>query len=260
MKLKDRVAIVAGGSAGIGGATCKLFAKEGAKGVVAARTQPRLDEAVKEIRQFGEATGVQVDVTKEPEIKRLFETAVKTYGKVDILVLSASGNVGRLVKTVAELTLDEWNHVFTLETGMTFLNCREALKYMIPARKGAIVTTSSTAGDVGMENRAPYSAAKAGIASFTRALAREVGRYGIRANCLSPGAVLTVALETGQRAMAVRRGITLEELRKAYNDANPLRRMAIPEEAASEILFLVSDDSSALTGQTLDISCGTMMR
>ncbi len=259
MKLKDRVAVVAGGSTGIGKAACKLFAQEGAKVVVAARAQPRLDEAVKEIRRFGEATAVQADMSKEADAKRLFESAVRTYGKVDILVATAGGG-GPVVDAVADLSLDTWNAVFLINTTATFLSCREALKYMIPASKGVIVTVSSRAAGVGMENRAPYSAAKAGIISFTRALAREVGRYGIRANCLVPGAVLTEALQEGQSAMAAERGVTLEDYRKIYTQGTPLGRMATTEEAARELLFLVSDDSSALTGQALDISCGATMR
>ena len=131
---------------------------------------------------------------------------------------------------------------------------------MIPARKGAIVTFSSTAAEVGNENRSAHSAAKAGIISFTRALAREVGRYNIRVNCIAPGPVLTELLVRGFTALAAQQGTTVEKIKEWRLTASALQRFATPEEAAAEVLFLVSDDSSAMTGQTIDISCGIAMR
>ncbi len=259
MILKDRVAVVAGGSAGIGKAICKVFAREGAKVVVSARNQRRLGEALNEIRRIGEAIAVEADVRQEADVQRLFDATAATYGQVDILAVPA-GAGGRVVNPVAELSLDDWNAVFATNMVGTFLCCREALKHMIPAKRGAIVTFSSEAADRGNEYRSAYSAAKAAVITFTRSLAREVGRYNIRANCLVPGAVSTKALEGGLRARAEKQGIPYEQVRQQLVSAHALQRMATPEEAAEEVLFLVSDAASALTGQALDVSCGSTFR
>jgi NAD(P)-dependent dehydrogenase (short-subunit alcohol dehydrogenase family) len=258
MRLKDRVAVVAGGSDGIGKATAQLLAREGAKVVVVARTQPRLEEAVREVRKHGEALAVQADVQREQDVQRVFDTAIHTYGRVDILA-AVAGYGGAVVKPVAELSLAEWNEIFAGNMVNTFLCCREALKHMIPARRGSIVTFSSSAGATGNVNRSAYSAAKAGVVAFTRALAREVGPYNIRVNCISPVAA-TEKLRTGLSAQAKRMGVSLETVERSIVSGNALGRMPTPEEVAYGVLYLVSNDSSALTGQTIDINCGSTMR
>jgi NAD(P)-dependent dehydrogenase (short-subunit alcohol dehydrogenase family) len=258
MRLKDRVAVVAGGSAGIGKATCELLAREGAKVVVVARTQPRLDLALHDVRRCGEAIAAEADVQNEADVRRLFDTVIRAYGRVDILA-AVAGYGGRVVKPVAELSLIEWNEVFAGNMVNTFLCCREALKHMIPARRGAIVTFSSSAAETGNVNRSAYSAAKAGVVSFTRALAREVGQYNIRVNCISPVAS-TEKLRSGLSAQAERTGVPLEQIERGIASGAALGRMPTPEEVARGVLYLVSDDSSAVTGQTIDINCGSTMR
>ncbi|MBI3742954.1 MAG: SDR family oxidoreductase [Chloroflexi bacterium] len=259
MRLKDRVAIIAGGSAGIGEATAKLFAKEGAKVVVAARTQPRLNEVLRAVQKFGDAIAVEADTQKEADVAKMCEAAMKKYGRIDIMA-AVAGYGGRVVKPAIELSLKEWNEVFDGNMTNTFLCSREALKYMIPAKRGgSILTFSSAAASTGNLNRSAYSAAKAAVVGYTRALAREVGPHGIRVNCISPVAS-TEKLMSGLTAQAQRIGTTLEAVKKGITTGAALGRMPTPEEVAYTCLYLACDESSGITGQTIDVNCGTNMR
>jgi NAD(P)-dependent dehydrogenase (short-subunit alcohol dehydrogenase family) len=260
MEFKDRVAVIGGGSAGIGKATCMLLAQEGARIVMVARTQPRLGDALKDVLEVGgDAMAIQADIRNEQDVKRIFDTTIEKYGKVDIAVLLAHTGGPYPLKPAAELSLDEWNGVFLGNTVATFLCVREALKHMIPARSGAIVTFSSSAADVGLQERSAYSAAKAAVVAFTRTVAREVGRQNIRVNCISPAAD-TEGLRAGMSAQAERSGVDFDALYASIGDSTALGRIPTSEDVAHGVRFLLSDASRGMTGQTLDINCGSHMR
>ena len=260
MSLENRVAVVAGGSAGIGKATCMLLARAGAKIVMVARTQPRLDNALADVLAAGgDAIAIQANIQREDDVKRVFDTTIEKYGKVDIAIPLAYNGGDFPIKTAAELSLEEWNTVFLGNSTATFLCVREALKYMIPARSGAIVTFSSAAADFGLAERSAYSATKGAVVSFTRAVANEVGKHQIRINCVSPVAD-SEGLRKGMSAQAEVSGVDFEPLYASLGTSAPLGRIPSPEEVAQVVMFLISDASSGMTGQTVDVNCGSRMR
>jgi NAD(P)-dependent dehydrogenase (short-subunit alcohol dehydrogenase family) len=259
MRLKDRVAIVTGGGSGIGKAIALLFAAEGAKVVVASRTLSNLEAVVNEVKSNGgEAMAIPTDVSDEKQVQRLVAGTIDKYGQIDILV-NASAFMQPDSIPVAEMPLDYWKENLAVTLTGTMLCIREAVRYMIERKQGSIVNISSMAGVAGLPNKSAYTAAKWAVIGFTESLAIEVGKYGIRANCISPAATRTEKWEAGQQARAERTGIprekSLEEMLVRY----PLKKVAQPSEMASAALFLASDDASAVTGINLIVSCGFHM-
>lgn len=256
MRLKDRVAIVTGGGTGIGKAISLALANEGAAVVIAARNLSRLEQAAKDIEsRGGKAKAVQADISDYEQVKQMIAQAVKDFGRIDILVNNAArgtfNNAG-----VVDMNLKEWHDSLAINlTGMMFCS-REALKYMIPRKSGNIINISSVAGMSGVPKESPYAVSKWGVIGLTEALAIEVGRFGIRVNCISPGATRTQEFEDWVRVSAEDAGISYEEMMSKVTDNIALRRIAEPSEIAACVVFLVSDDSSAMTGHNLVASCG----
>ena len=180
---------------------------------------------------------------------------VDHYGQINILVNNAAQ--GTFNNTdVVDMELDEWHK--SLATNLTgpMLCCREVLKHMVPRRSGNIVNVSSVAGMSGVPRESPYAASKWGLIGFTETLAIEVGRHGIRANCISPGATRTQEFEDWVKTSAKTVGLSYDEVMKKLAENNALKRIAETEEIANCIVFLASDDSSAMTGHNLVASCG----
>jgi sorbitol-6-phosphate 2-dehydrogenase len=258
MLLQDRVAIITGGGTGIGKATALRFAREGAKLALAGRRPGPLEETVAELTALGaEAIAVPTDVSQEDQVERLFATVIERFGQLDILVNNA-GFSGR-VAPLAEVTLAEWNEIINNNLTSQMLCARAAVRVMLPRRQGAIVNLSSHAGKEGVPGLSSYSAAKWGVIGLTQALAREVGPYGIRVNCVAPGPVLTEGLANGFRKRAEEQGVTVEEITRRYTERAALRRLSLPEEAANLICFLCSDQAAAMTGQALNLTSGMCM-
>jgi NAD(P)-dependent dehydrogenase (short-subunit alcohol dehydrogenase family) len=255
MRLKDRVAVVTGAGTGIGKATAITFAAEGAKIALVGRTLSRLEEVTKEIKvKGGTAKANQCDVSDEKQVRRLMADVVREFGQIDVLVNNHAG--GRGGGPIADMDLDGWNETVAIDLTGTMLCCREALKNMIPRKKGSIVNISSIAGVTGAPFLGPYPASKAGIIGLTMTLSMEVGEYNIRVNSISPAATRTDRFEDPQKAAAKARGISYEEYMKEIHTHYSLNRIAEPSEVAAVILFLASDESSAVTGQNLIVSCG----
>ena len=246
-RLTDRIAIITGAASGIGAATARLFAGEGAA-LVLADVQAGPGEAVAQaIRaEGGRAEFRRTDVTQAAEVEALVAAAVARHGRLDVLVNNA-GNVGEFAPT-AECTEENWDFLSNLNLKSAFLGCKYGLAPMLRQGAGAIVNLSSTAGVVGFAGRPGYSAAKTGIVGLTRTVALEYADRGIRVNCVCPGATLTPMLER------------LEELYPGRHDylreRVPMRRLADPGEVARAILFLASDDSSFVTGVALPVDGG----
>ncbi len=255
MRLKDKVAVVTGAGTGIGKATAITFAAEGAKVVLVGRTLSRLEEVVKEIKaKKGIAKAAQCDVSDENQVIKLMADTVRDFGQIDVLVNNHAG--GRGGGPIANMDLGGWNETVAIDLTGTMLCCREALKNMIPRKTGSIVNISSIAGVVGAPFLGPYPASKAGIIGMTMTLSMEVGEYNIRVNSVSPAATRTERLEAPQRAAAKARGISFEEHMKGILSHYSLNRIAEPSEVAAVILFLATDESSAVTGQNIIVSCG----
>ena len=260
MRLENRVAIVTGGGQGIGKAIALAFAQDGAKVVVAARTLPKLEETVREIKaKGGEAIAIQSDITKEKEVERLMAGAVSAYGKIDILVNNSG--IGGPTANVVDMNLDEWNEVISLDLSGSMLCCKHALKYMIPQRSGNIVNIGAEGGRSGdgrsgYPMRTPYCCAKMGLIGLTESLSQEVGEYNIRVNAVSPAAVRGERIISVVQGRAAATGVPFEELMAKISDNYSLRRMAEESEVAAVAVFLASDESRIITGQTIAAHCG----
>jgi NAD(P)-dependent dehydrogenase (short-subunit alcohol dehydrogenase family) len=256
MKLKDRIAIVTGGGTGIGKAIGLALANEGAVVVVAARNLSRLEQAVKNIEsRGGKAKAILADISDHEQVKRLIAQTVKDFGRIDILVNNAARGTFNSADVV-DMNPKEWHDSLAINlTGMMFCS-REALKQMIPRKTGSIVNISSVAGISGVPKESPYAVSKWGVIGLTETLAIEAGKFGIRVNCISPGATRTQEFDDWVRGSATDAGISYEEMMGKITDNNALKKIAEPSEIAACVVFLASDDSSAMTGHNLVASCG----
>ncbi len=256
MKLKDKVAIITGGGTGIGKAISLAFANEGAAVVVAARNLSRLEEVAKDIKSRGDkAKAIQTDISDHEQVKRMVAQTIEEFGQIDILVNNAAMGTFNNAD-VADMNLDNWHETLAINLTGTMLCSREVLKYMIPRRSGNIINVSSVAGISGVPKESPYSVSKWGIIGFTETLAIEAGKHNIRVNCISPGATRTQEFDDWVKGSAKSVGIAYEEVMRKITDNNALKRIAEPSEIAACIVFLASDDSSAMTGHNLIASCG----
>ncbi len=251
LKLKDKVALVTGGSRGLGKAVSLGLAAEGAKVAVNYRTHGDEAEAVvAEIRrEYGvDAMIVEADVADEAEVKEMFRLTEEAFSRVDILVNNAA-----VCPTcrVEELTEEEWTRTLQVNLTGTFLACREMVRRLLGAgRPGRIVNVSSTAAFLGSTTgHAPYDASKGGVISFTISLAREVAPKGIAVNAVAPGMIRTDMTAE-----------TLKANEEKYLARIPLGRIADPGEVADVVVFLASPAAGYMTGATVNVSGGLLMR
>lgn len=240
--LSNKVAIVTGASSGIGYATAKLFAREGAKVIVAARRQPELNALVEEITHAGgHAVALAGDVKDEAYAKALVELAVDRFGGLDVAFNNA-GTTGEMGATPA-MSLAEWENTIRTNLTSAFLGAKYQLPAMLDRNGGSLIFTSTFVGHtVGLPGMAAYAASKAGLIGLTQALASEFGPKGIRVNALLPGGTDTPmgrGFANTPDALAFVQGL------------HALKRMAQPEEIAQSALYLASAASSFTTGSAL---------
>ena len=274
MKLKDRVALVTGGGSGLGRAISLLFAEEGAHVIVNELSLETAKQTVVEMKGPGGGRAIHADVADSAQVKAMFATIEREIGVLDILVNNAgiafgSGDdrkeISRKMETVIMETVsgegvqthldvtqhlsdESWRRMLAVHLDGTFFCTREALRLMSRKNSGAIVNLSSVAALTGLESVPHYSAAKGGILSFTRAVAREVGSRSIRVNAICPGYINT-PMTAGISEMAQRLLIA----------RTPLGRWGEPEDIAATAAFLASDDSSFYTGQWLSPNGGLVI-
>lgn len=262
-RLRDKVAIVTGGGKGIGKAISLAFSREGAVVVAAGRTLQALEKTCDEINnKGGRAKAIQTDVSVEEQVKRMVSETVKAFGKVDILV-NNSAVAGPTVR-VADMDLAKWNETVAIDLMGGMLCAREVLKHMIPRRSGNIINIVSEAGRSGdgrsgFPMRSAYCSSKMGLIGLTETLSIEVGEFNIRVNAVSPGPVRGEHIANVIRARAEVIGKPFEEIMESLGAGSSLRRMSEESEVASVAVFLASDESSAVTGQTISVSCGQHM-
>jgi len=233
-RFEDRVALVTGGGSGIGEATCRRLAAEGARVVVV-----DIDETGAQ-RVAGEIGGsaFRADVANPVQSEAMIEHAVETYGRLDVLDNNATG--GGTIGRIADLDLEAWNRALAVNLTAPFLAIKFALPVMLAQGKGAIVNIASNAALQAEEGLGAYASAKAGLLALTRNVAAEYGRRGIRCNAISPGAVETPPTKAFFAAV--------DGIRARIERANTLRRLGQPEELAAVVAFLASDDASFVNG------------
>jgi len=244
MRLKDKVAIITGAGSGIGRATAILFAKEGAKVVVADIDVKGGQETVHQIKNSsGTSFFVEVDISKETDCKRLAEETIKKYGKIDILF----NNAGiYLREKITEMDESDWNKIIDINLKSIFLCSKHAIPEMIKQKKGAIINTASVLGLVGEPECGAYCASKGGIIALTKSMATEYASKNIRVNCICPGPIDTPMLQKYLNTSK-----NPEKEKRELESWVPLKRMGTPEEIAYIALFLASDESSYITGTTI---------
>lgn len=246
MRFEGRVALVTGGGRGIGAATCRLLARDGARVAVC-----DVDEApAREVSEsFGEGgLAVACDVTSREQVEATVQRVADAFGRLDILVCCAGIIRDNLVHKMSE---DDWDAVIDTHLKGSFLCAQAAQRVMVPQRYGKIVLLSSTSA-LGNRGQTNYSSAKAGLQGMARTLSIELGAFGINVNAVAPGFIETRMTE----ATASRMGIDWEQFKAAAAERTPLRRTGQPEDVANVIAFLCSDDSSFVTGQTLYVRGG----
>jgi len=244
MRLEGRIALVTGGASGIGAATARRLAAEGARVVVADIDLPGAQSVAGEI----DGAAVEMDVADVASVR----AAIVEVGELDVLVNNAgTDRFAFFVNTDEAL----WDFVLGVNLRGTIAVTHAVLDGMQRRGGGAIVNVASEAGRVGSQGSVVYSAAKAGVIGFTRAVARESSRFGVRVNAVAPGPIDTPLLNAAPEEY----GEIGERLKQGMIAATSMRRIGQPEEVAAAIAFLASDDASFVTGQTLNVSGGLSM-
>jgi 3-oxoacyl-[acyl-carrier protein] reductase len=249
-ELRDKVAVVTGGSRGIGAATCRVLAANGMRVVVHGRDPAAIDDVVRSIQSDGgQAMGVSADARDPGQVAALRRKAEEAFGPVEVLAAFAGGDL--TPRSVAETAVEDWQATVDNNLTATFLAAKEFVGPMVHRRSGSIVLMASATARIPRPGvvTAAYAAAKGGVMVLTRHLAAEVGPHGVRVNCVSPSVVLT------ETERAKRTPEEIEQLAATV----PLRRLGVPEDVASATLFLASDAASWMTGLTLDVAGGRVM-
>ena len=249
MKLDGRVALITGGTSGIGRATAALFAKEGAAVALTGRSRERGEEVAQDIlRAGGRALFIRADVRVADDCRRVVEDTLERFGRIDVLF----NNAGVFhPKTVPECTEEEWDETIDSSLKGAFLMSKYVLPSMIERGSGSIIHNSSGWGIQGGNRAAAYCAAKGGLVVMAKAMAIDHGPDRIRVNCVCPGDVETPMLTDD----AQKRGMTWDDYQAGASD-RPMGRIGTPEEIARAVLFLASDDASFITGESLVVDGG----
>jgi len=246
MKLEGRVALVTGASQGIGHACAKALAREGATVAVAARNQQKLDELVAQITATGgKASAFAIDVADEEQVKSGIKSALAQFGKIDILVNNAGVTRDQLVMRMKRA---DWDTVLNTNLTSAYLCIQQVIGSMLKQRWGRIINITSVFGQMGQAGQANYAASKAGLIGLTMAMAREVASRNITCNAVAPGFI-----ETSMTAALS------EEFRQNAVKSIPLGRVGAPNDVASAVCFLASDEASYITGHVLNVNGGLLM-
>ena len=244
--LAGRVAIVTGGSRGIGLTSARLLAEDGASVVVSGRDAARLEAAVKDLESLGApAMAVAADAAKREDADRLVEATRERFGRLDVLVNNAGITRDQLLVRMKD---DDWDQVLDTNLRGVFLMTRAVGKVMMRQRSGRIINISSTAGAMGNAGQVNYAAAKAGVIGFTKAAARELAHWNVLVNAVAPGLI-----ETDMTASLP------VEAREALLGQVPLKRIGAAREVAEVVRFLAGDGGAYITGQTIHVNGGLYM-
>ena len=258
MRLKDKVVVLTGAASGIGKATAKLFAKEGAIQIISDIDEDGLKQT---FELLGEAKNksimMKVDVRKPSEVKAMIERAIKLHGKIDVLIVNAGVVRVGPVETFPD---EDYDLLIDVNLKGTHYTCKYAVPYFKKQKYGSIITLASVAAHIGQTAHANYCSTKAGVLGYTRALALDLAPFNVRVNSVSPGATDTPMLQGDVAKQAKDRGLTYEAVRKEFEEEGVMGRWAEPEEIAMGILYLATDESSYMTGADLRLDGGWTTR
>ncbi|AST93208.1 SDR family NAD(P)-dependent oxidoreductase [Sutcliffiella cohnii] len=239
-KLQDKVAVITGGASGIGAETARLFVQEGAKVVLVDLNEEKGKAFEAELKALNaEALFVKANITSEEDVANIYKQTIEAFGKVDVVFNNAG--IGR-VQPSHELEYSEWRNTVNVDLDGVFLVAREAIREFLKAGGGVIVNTASMYGWVGSPGSAAYNAAKGGVVNLTRSLGLEYAEQNIRVNALCPGFIDTPIIP--------------EESKEVLRSMTPMKRLGQAEEMAKAVLFLASDDSTFMTGNSLIVDGG----
>jgi len=247
MRLKDKVAIITGGSSGIGKATALRFAEEGANVIVVSMDEQNIiDDVLTQISQFGGMhKGYRADVSNKIQVEEIVKEINNEFGKIDILINNAGiTRDSRLVN----MTEQQWDEVISVNLKGIFLVGQAVSRYMIEQNKGCIINTSSVVGLYGNFGQSNYAAAKWGVIGITKTWARELGKYGIRVNAIAPGFTLTDMVKKMP-----------ENVLNSMKERSLLKCLAEPVDIANGFLYLSSDEARYVTGTVLSIDGGIVL-
>jgi NAD(P)-dependent dehydrogenase (short-subunit alcohol dehydrogenase family) len=256
MKLADRTALVTGAAKGMGWEICMTLAREGADLALAARDVPPLETLAHEVEALGRRVLVApCDVTHAPAVQRVVTRMIEAFGRIDILV-NAAGVTGPVETPAQDITPEDFKFVLDTNVVGTFLPIKYVLPGMIARRYGKIVNISGTSGLRGYKLRAAYSSSKWALRGLTRTVALEAGPYNVNVNALHPGIVAGDRMDRLCRDKAKKRGSSPEQVHQEYVNEMALRRVTTAQDIANAVLFLVSDDSANMTGQSVTVDGG----
>lgn len=248
--LKGRVALVTGGTAGIGKEIASVFAEQGAHVVILGTNAERSAQALQEIeaRKADPAQKISahlVNVSHYKEVEETIEKLLKEFGKIDILVNNAGITRDNLLMKMSE---EDWDQVLNVNLKSVFNTCKALTRPMMKARSGSVINITSVIGLTGNAGQANYAASKAGMIGFTKSLAKELASRGVRANCIAPGYIETSMTD-----------VLPPQVKEAIIAKVPLNRIGHPRDIAQAALFLASDQASYITGQVLTVDGGMVI-
>ena len=247
MRLKEKVVIITGAGQGIGAAYARRLAEEGAKVVIAELNEEKAEAVAKDIKAKGyEALAVRTDVSDEGSTKSLALKVSETYGHIDVLINNAAVFSTIELKPAEEISLEEWEQLMAVNLRGVFLCSKAVIPFMKAEKKGKIINISSATVFMGKPYYIHYVTSKAGVIGFTRALARELGDDNISVNCLTPGYTET----------EVPRGTTTPEQKKAIIGHQCIKRIGVTEDLMGIMVFLASNESDFMSGQTVNVDGG----
>ena len=243
-RLSGKVAVITGGSTGIGKGIAKVFVKEDAKVVVCSRTKKELEKTVEELKKDAEVIGIVCDVAKSEDSLNLIDQTVKKFGKIDVLVNNAGKNPAREF-TAVNMTEEEWEEYYSINVKGTWLPSKYAIPEMIKAGGGSIIMISSISAHIGQKGTGCYNSTKAAQEGWVKSMALDYAKHNIRVNAVCPGWVLT------ERTKDVRLKMMHEII-----DMHPIRRIGQPEDIGWPCVYLASDESTWVTGTSFIIDGG----
>jgi 3-hydroxybutyrate dehydrogenase len=257
MQLEGKVALVTGGTRGIGRGIAEAYLREGAMVAINGRTPDKGEQTLKEFDAGDRAAFLQGDVMSQADVDAVVDGTVERFGKIDILVNNAGGSYAEANKAVADIDPQDFENVLRWNVMSTFWATKRALKYMIPQNFGRIINMSSVEGKHGKPTISPYVTSKHAINGFTKAVAKEVAQYNITCNVLCPGLIITDVFMAEGPGMAESLGITLDQLIDIFVAESAIKRTNTVEEVALVAVALATDTAAGITGSAYNIDGGT---